>query len=363
MPDPRRWGPTKARPNSEGRALFRGLNGQLVAQAWPQPRGPNMPTRTALWAEYFGRVNKMFPFLHPAEWEGWMFTTFEGRLYPRDLFTASAMGRGFGVQRPDGTLIMPARTLYDISQTLDLFGSRPGTIFFRGQRQWEALPPGLPGTVLQMDDEGNRPFWSFDGGGGAGGNKLPTIEPVEKWDNVWSDGTLIEGPDSAGGFHAVLFGDGIGDKYATLEWSETWDGSRAIIGFDISAQGQSNMSLAFYARNNAADDIRGLIWANTVDRLPRLRYWFTDTMTTFGTAASTTYWAQPSTIFFGLEKTDTRLRLLAGPSPDTLYEKYAFFTPVGWPDLTTLGIRLRTTNDSGPPLAVRLAHCNIGAPE
>lgn len=65
-------------------------------------------------------------------------------------------------QWSDGTMIdnttpnTPFST--GVSQDLDVLGTEPGSIALRGDQWWATLPPGVPGSVLTVDADGN-PMW------------------------------------------------------------------------------------------------------------------------------------------------------------------------------------------------------------
>lgn len=360
MPNPRRFIPTKPRPSGEGRVLFRALGSQLIAQKWPKPRGKTQAQATRDWGEYFGAVNQHFAFLHPLEWRGWMNTTVAGRLYPRDLYTAAAMGRGFGIQRPDGTLIMPARALYDLSRTLDLFSSQPGALMYRTAEGWRGIEPGTPDQVLTIDAATGLPVWAAGGGGGGSSTQFPTPPPVNQWNTEWTNANLDTDADDLGGYYAVLDNAASAGADATLEWDHVWTGERVVIGFDVNLHADGDCQIAFYCRDDPATYYIGPGIEVTGDFPVWLQEWYAYDRAHPGYGNGFNYLHNGGRMFLGLERDGSDLHMLIGPTPNTMRIFDTSFYGNGWADYETLGIKIRKSSTSKPGLAMRLMHCDIG---
>lgn len=206
--------------------------GQLIARKWPRKRPLKKGSPTAMWADYFGQINKMFKYLHPIEWAGWHHTAQKGRLYPRDLYTAANMGRGFAIETEDGKLIMPTRAVYDVSKTIDLIGDRTGSILYRDVDEWHALEAGPLDHVLTSQGPDQPLLWAPPSGGGGGGGGWPTFEPL----NLWTSESSAHGHTSQasidGGWIFSLPAVPAGNNWGYLEFTPDWDGTEVTIGLE-----------------------------------------------------------------------------------------------------------------------------------
>lgn len=113
-------------------------------------------------------------------------------MLPRDTLMAALYGNGPTIPFYDGKVIKPMRNKVLSSTVLDALGWDPGTILFRGEEYWEALPPGGDGQFLAYDADTKKPLWvdKPEGGGIAPG--LWTVRGVSGWGYANILGTTYE---------------------------------------------------------------------------------------------------------------------------------------------------------------------------
>lgn len=359
MPNSRQWLPTKPRPSGEGRVLFRSVNGQLVVQKWPRKRGKKAHPNSKAWAQYFGAVNKAFPFLHPVEHNGWMNTTVQGRLYPRDLYTAASMGRGFAFEFGERLIIMPARALYDVSRTLDLFTVTPGGLIVNTDEGWRGIEPGLPGQVLTVSETGDSLEWGPGGGGGGAVNKLFTLDPIVEPDTTNAEGDFTYSEDPLGGYVARMIGTSATLQGTELIFSTSYQGGRIVIGVEPWMDTKAENTFAFEVYSATEGYNIGIY----LDRLSgghiALRNAYrTSINSTMGGYSSTRVEAN-RLWFFAIERIDNAIAFFVGQTPDTMKE----FGRQFWMDdplsFDTVKLSLNTTTQSVLGMGFRLAHCDI----
>ena len=106
---------------------------------------------------------------------------------------------------------MAQRTDVAMQAYLDSLSQVPGSILIRGRREWRALPPGPPNSVLAWTDE-NDLHWSTEfGGGGTSGpvttNSHDFTSPGEVYNNDETFGSLWEiGPDDITAYSLQYYG-------------------------------------------------------------------------------------------------------------------------------------------------------------
>lgn len=103
----------------------------------------------------------------------------------RDLIYMMASGRLFRFSMPDGTEFYSLAARTSTSDLLDVLSPTPGTMMWRGQNFWEAIPPGAEGQVLTNQGPNTPPAWLNPAGGG--GNLATTLswDSTEATSNVW----------------------------------------------------------------------------------------------------------------------------------------------------------------------------------
>lgn len=105
----------------------------------------------------------------------WIRMTMTGPFLPRDMYTANCYGRLWAVEFEDGTRMYPERSVFDVSQVLDVLGYEPGSILTRGEKYWQGLEPGEAGRVLTSKGAGNPLAWEPTSGGGGDSWNPPDI--------------------------------------------------------------------------------------------------------------------------------------------------------------------------------------------
>lgn len=155
--------------------LFRTVSGQAIASKWPKKQTRKARTKNAPRVDFFTKVQGMFPYLPWWEHETWMRQSNQGPFLPRDIYTMNAYGRLFAIEEPDGHKMYPERSLYDVSQVLDVVAQKKGQIIVRGNKYYEPIEPGDAGTYLRSNGPGELPTYEPAGGGGGGAWEPPAL--------------------------------------------------------------------------------------------------------------------------------------------------------------------------------------------
>lgn len=151
-----RLGPTNELPTIRGRVLaIVGPHG-ITLQKWPRKR-PDKPTPY----EFYRRGE----FAHAGRFSASPFTLdletathfVKGTsMVPRDFLMRCAMGVGYVVVMPDGSLMEGWRVNNPNPQLiLDLIDDTPGILIMRTNEGWVRIAPGLSGQVLTYIDPDN----------------------------------------------------------------------------------------------------------------------------------------------------------------------------------------------------------------
>lgn len=363
MPNPRQWTPTKPRPSGEGRVLFIGREGNLVVRQWPRARGDAQDENTMQWARYFGAVNRCFRYLHPREIDGWLSTTYRGLLYPRDLYTATNLGRGFGFLLPDGRCIMPDRSRYDLSRTLDLFTRTPGGVLVRGPEGWEGLDGDLEGFVLTSNGPNAAPSWKPASGGGGSSLGWPFLEPCNPW--TWTDtnGTLQETETVLGGYVASLLHTTGTARWAALRFTNSWNGERATICVDPYMGGVGAPVLSFRAVNAANTSAFAAALVTENNGVYRLQAGQSNSHNGNLSQLNGSAMDYHGPHFLALEREDAAWRVFAGQTPETMKQLYQGTLGTDKATFTTLQITLQVGAANYGQAGFRLIHSDIETEE
>lgn len=165
IPDP--LAPT-AVPRSRGRFLVRTDKRGFVAQKWPKAR-PGGPRTPYDWyrQEEFAIAARWASNPEPLSYATAVEMVKGTSLVPRDFLMMCSMGTGYEVILKDGTHLTAARRqTMNPQYVLDLVTDVPGSMLWRSDIGWVAVPPGLPGQALFLTEEG--PSWEDVSGGGGG---------------------------------------------------------------------------------------------------------------------------------------------------------------------------------------------------
>lgn len=359
---PKHWNPTKSRPGKRVGLSWRESGGNLYAQARPthNPSGDN-PNSQA-WAEFFRRVQQQFPFLHPLEHNGWTATARPGRLYPRDLYTAAMFGRGFGITLPDGRTIMPARSLFDLSRTLDIFDNRSGSILFRDQRLWQSLGPGEPGQVIQR--HATRPFvrWTNPPAVDTGVNKLFTLDPVNTPDPLTGDLPFSAGLDPLGGWRVTARRINTTNRWYRWRCLTGWQGQTIVVGLEPMLTTAGWSRLRFGVRRPDTNEQLGFtidqgdVWPRHIFIGP------SDGMLAQGSVLAAGQPQITGNLFLGLQRDGSTLRCLWGQSPSGLVQWGTLTLPGTASQHTEVNLSLAQWGNGLAGIGFRLFHGCTGAP-
>ena len=126
-----------------------------------------------------------------------------------------------------------------IRKGLDVIGSEPGSILYRGDDYWKALPPGSEGQVLGVSVDG-LPEWQAASGGGfnSWSDDFETADPLGK--HYFGVGVNSTKASILGGLLRITGGGG-SQVYAALV-------PKLVVGLD----GQSQFVRAVLASDNGA---------------------------------------------------------------------------------------------------------------
>lgn len=121
--------------------------GQLYVKAFPRKR----KTAKQMWQianqERFKIATQAIKYIHPDEQKTMQTGLQEfmaenkgvrgtAAIRLRDWYTSVMFGRAWAVRHPTEGIIYPATVLQDISDLLDLFDPRPGSLLVRGPKTW-----------------------------------------------------------------------------------------------------------------------------------------------------------------------------------------------------------------------------------
>lgn len=153
-----------ATPLSRRRFLVRDTKHGPVAQAWPRPRGePKTPYDWYKQTE-FGIVGHLAANPHPLDLGTAIEMVKNSSLVPRDWLVMCAYANAYIFQLPDGTTLPRYRDMAPNPQyVLDLITTEVGSMIWRAEVGWIAIPMGNSGQVLTTD--GTTPSWETPGSG------------------------------------------------------------------------------------------------------------------------------------------------------------------------------------------------------
>lgn len=151
-----RLGPTNELPTIRGRVLaIVGPHG-IHLQKWPRKR-PDKPTPYEFYRRgEFAHAGRFSATPFPLDLETATHFVKGTSMVPRDFLMRCAMGVGYVVVMPDGSLMEGWRMNNPNPQLiLDLIDDTPGILIMRTNEGWVRIAPGLSGQVLTYIDPDN----------------------------------------------------------------------------------------------------------------------------------------------------------------------------------------------------------------
>lgn len=147
-------------------------------RAWPRRR-PGKPTKAQQEArEKFAQAQKMARYLAPNAMAEAMRQVENSPLLPRDFLTMMAFGTLYAADTDDGRTIWPMAARREVSEALDVLGSKPGSVLRRGDKYWDAIETPNPSS--------DGPFFALATLSGNWATAGSGWEAVE-WDAVAGD--------------------------------------------------------------------------------------------------------------------------------------------------------------------------------
>jgi hypothetical protein len=139
---------------------------------WPRARPGKGNNRQQEVRERFRQAQAMAHYLAPNARLNIEKAVENSPLLPRDVMTMQAFARWFAVGFDDGTTWWPMPARIDVSESLDVLGTKPGDVLVRGPKYWNATAPsnlGVGGRGERLNfpnlllEEGTADHWTLSG--------------------------------------------------------------------------------------------------------------------------------------------------------------------------------------------------------
>lgn len=157
----------KRRPSFRGALVFRTVNGQVVAQAWPKKRGPAATPKQAFQREWFRQANVVAKYAPGRQQALSRCAMNHLPVRPYDALIAAMAGRLWAVETDDGRTLYSMSSRADVSKNLDVIAQTRGDMLVRGPEFWEFISAGIAGQVLTSHGPDTLPTWEDPTGGPA----------------------------------------------------------------------------------------------------------------------------------------------------------------------------------------------------
>lgn len=155
-------------PSHKGSFYTYERNGRWVIAKWPKKRGKPRSQVQALTQTVFKAVCDAIKHT-AAEVQTFHRENAKGTpMLPRDTLMAALYGNGPTITYYSGKVIKPMANRLLASTVLDAMAWAPGSLLFRGEEYWEAIPPGAPGQILVSGGATEAPYWGSGGAAGSG---------------------------------------------------------------------------------------------------------------------------------------------------------------------------------------------------
>lgn len=141
-------------------------NGTIIMAKWPDQRKGPLSQKQQDAVEKFRQAAIATKYMDADDQKSARELTKGTNALPRDLLMQALYGRLGVVLLNDGTRIYSVAALKDASGLLDIITNAPGSMLYRGEDYWLALPPGASEQTLKMGEDG-FPLWGASGGGGT----------------------------------------------------------------------------------------------------------------------------------------------------------------------------------------------------
>lgn len=168
-------------PSQRGRLIVQTWRGKLIVRSWPRKATTEEKRKSEPWREWFRRAALLCKYV-PAEDQIRARELTEGTpLMPRDILIAAMAGRLVENFYIDGQRYVSMSLINDLTELLDLLGSEPGTVLYRGENAWAALSPGVAGQVLTSNGPGLPPTWEDAAAAPPPAEPEPTQPTIKRW--------------------------------------------------------------------------------------------------------------------------------------------------------------------------------------